>query len=102
MTAREERDNERKKEAQQRAKEAALQKNKQAAVEKYDSQTRPTLPTSKAERRSLRKGLAERGEGFETFHATTKPSFVLPPSEVTGEQAGDKRIQAYDDDDDWS
>ena len=101
MTAREEKDNERKREAQQRVKEAAIEKNKQAAVEKYNAQTRPVLPTSKAERRSLRIGLAERGETFTTFKAATK-SIVLPPSEVTGEKAGEKRIQSYEDDNDWT
>ena len=101
MTAREERDNERKKEAQQRVKEEAKEKNKQAAVEKYDAQTRPVLPTSKAERRSLRLGLAERGDTFTTFTAATK-SYALPPSEVTGEKAGEKRIEAYAEDDGWT
>ena len=101
-TAREERNNERKKQANHRKSDEARQQNKIQALSNYDSAAHPTLPTSKAERRYLRKGLAERGEKLSTYGCDSDSEdagnrtkrVVLPPSDIAKDvtKGGDKRI----------
>ncbi len=101
-TAREERNNERKKQVNKRISEEAREQNLTAALSHYDSTSRPTLPTSKAERRYLRKGLAERGEKLSTYGCDSDEEddegnprakrVVLPPSDFSSVKGGDLRI----------
>ncbi len=103
-TAREERNNERKKEVSKRISEGAREQNLTSALSHYDSTSRPTLPTSKAERRYLRKGLAERGEKLSTYGCDSDEDedddegnprakrVVLPPSDIGSVKGGNLRI----------
>lgn len=79
------------------------------AMQTYDSASHPALPTSKAERRYLRKGLAERGDVLSTYGRVAYTDdeggnrtkrVVLAPSDIgtrSSMKAGDKRIDDFND-----